>query len=97
MLMAGAVRRDWSEEHNRGSLAETEGLCPECEARSAEWRRERAVAFDKYVAQINILAEQDGALDSTGKYCDPDAWVMAFEDGASPEEAWAEEKFCWYY
>jgi len=25
------VRRDWCEQHNRGSLAETDGLCPECE------------------------------------------------------------------
>lgn len=30
------VRRDWCEEHNRGSLAETDGLCPDCEARSAK-------------------------------------------------------------
>ena len=29
-----AVLRDWCEEHNRGSLAETNGLCPDCEARS---------------------------------------------------------------
>ena len=36
--MTDRVRRDWCEEHNRGSLAEFDGPCPECEARSARLR-----------------------------------------------------------
>lgn len=40
------VSRDWCEEHNRGSLAETNGLCPECEERSVE----RAEQRNKYPA-----------------------------------------------
>ena len=31
--IADPVRRDWCEEHNRGSLEATDGLCPECEER----------------------------------------------------------------
>lgn len=39
---AQPVRRDWCEEHNRGSLAETDGLCPDCEKRSAVRRNQQA-------------------------------------------------------
>ncbi len=31
VMMTGPVRRDWCEEHNRGSLVDTDGLCPDCE------------------------------------------------------------------
>ena len=34
--MAGQVRRDWCEEHNRSNLAETNGLCVECQTRTIE-------------------------------------------------------------
>jgi hypothetical protein len=55
------------------------------------------MTFDEYVAAITALAAKDNALDSTGKYCDPDAWRDFYEDGSSPEEAWAEEKSYWSY
>jgi hypothetical protein len=40
MLMAEPVRRDWCEEHNRGSLAASDGLCAECQQRTIERLRE---------------------------------------------------------
>lgn len=62
--MAEPVRRDWCEEHNRGSLAETDGLCVECQTRTIErlrdevdGRAENDVATTR--ANAELIAERD--------------------------------------
>lgn len=34
--MSGLVRRNWCEEHNRGSLAVSGGLCVECQQQTID-------------------------------------------------------------
>lgn len=50
-------------------------------------------AFDLYVAEINRLAEQWGAVDPGKPYCYAEAWREMFDDGLTAAEAWQEE--CW--
>jgi hypothetical protein len=64
MLMANLVRRDWCEEHNRGSLAENDGLCVECLQQTIErlrgeidGRAENDIATAK--ANAELIAECD--------------------------------------
>ena len=58
---AHPVRRDWCEEHNRGSLADTDGLCPECEARTAQRKAERAAQTHPPVTEDNRKAALSSA------------------------------------
>lgn len=58
------VRRDWCEEHNRGSLAESSGLCPDCQQQTIEHLRneidgrvENDIATTK--ANAELIAERD--------------------------------------
>ena len=62
--MAEPVRRDWCEEHNRGSLAVSNGLCPECQQRTIELlrneidgRAENDIATA--LANTELIAERD--------------------------------------
>jgi hypothetical protein len=48
-------------------------------------------AFQSYVDAIQKLAEASGATEPGKPYCDAEAWRDAFNDGALPSEAWAEE------
>jgi hypothetical protein len=52
------------------------------------------MTFKQYVAEIQALAEQFGAVEQGQPYCDAEAWRDAFKHGASPAEAWAEEVAC---
>jgi len=47
--------------------------------------------FQAYVDAIQKLAEGCGATDPGKPYCEPEAWLDAFNDGLSPSEAWSEE------
>ena len=58
------VRRDWCEEHNRGSLAESNGLCAECQQQTIDRLREEIagrtegdIATTK--ANTELIAERD--------------------------------------
>jgi hypothetical protein len=62
--MAEPVRRDWCEEHNRGSLAASEGLCPECQQRTIERLRneiDSRTENDLATTRVNteLIAERD--------------------------------------
>jgi hypothetical protein len=47
--------------------------------------------FEAFVAEIQALAERDGATDPGVPYCDAEAWRDAYDDGLSPGEVWQEE------
>ena len=62
--MADPVRRDWCEEHNRGSLAVSDGLCAECQQQTIERLREEIdgrMENDIATARANteLIAERD--------------------------------------
>jgi hypothetical protein len=66
--MTEPVRRDWCEEHNRGSLAASDGLCAECQQRTIEHLREEIqgrAANDEATARANaeLIAERDAIKD----------------------------------
>ena len=61
--MTEPVRRDWCEEHNRGSLAETDGLCPECEARTAQ-----VAKHPNHPVKIAVKAAADALSDLNAFY-----------------------------
>lgn len=46
------------------------------------------MTFEEYTNQIHKFAEDFGAIDSTGKYCEPEAWLEMYEEGLTPLEAW---------
>lgn len=50
--------------------------------------------FEQYVAAIDALAFKDDQLELGETYCDAKAWRDAYDDGLTPEEAWAEEVSC---
>ncbi len=51
--MAEPVRRDWCEEHNRGSLAASDNLCPECQQQTIDHLRDE---IDKCRTEIQCAA-----------------------------------------
>lgn len=53
------------------------------------------MSFDEYTAAIDKLARKYDAASDGKPYCDPEAWREYYEDGASPEEAWASEMSYW--
>ena len=58
-------------------------------------RKHMDMTFEQYVAAINALAAKDKAFQADGTYCDAEAWRGPYEDGDTPEYAWAEEKMNW--
>lgn len=62
--MPEPVRRDWCEEHNRGSLAASDGLCAQCQEQTIQHlrdeidgRAENDIATTK--ANTELIAERD--------------------------------------
>src|SRR5689334_21374153 len=80
MLMAEPVRRDWCEEHNRSSLAETDGLCPDCEVRSAARAKQREYPVAPYPSDVERI-EPGSILDVTQADLDYAAGCLGWGGG----------------
>ena len=51
------------------------------------------MAFDQFCARIDTIAAESGVPTSYVAMTGLEAWEESFKDGASPEEAWAEEVY----